>query len=217
MFVKRAELQEAACWPGDGNVFKIKETHLSSGVSQITKLKIDSNPFAKGFRDSSRLTDMERYRGFWVLRRVFTHDKIQECVCVCETAALQKIPCLYVFPSFLNSHFLFYILPFFLPLSFVLFLSFIISVPAFLSSLFPGLSFLPPSVVDSVSLILPFFIYSFVLCIFLVLLSVLFLSRFILAFFDIFFICPLFRSSTFSFLHFFVFFPHLHPILLNHI
>ncbi|XP_010778241.1 T-box transcription factor TBX20 [Notothenia coriiceps] len=35
----------------------------------ITKLKIDSNPFAKGFRDSSRLTDMERYRGFWVLRR----------------------------------------------------------------------------------------------------------------------------------------------------
>uniref|UniRef100_A0A3B4BBT2 T-box transcription factor TBX20 n=1 Tax=Periophthalmus magnuspinnatus TaxID=409849 RepID=A0A3B4BBT2_9GOBI len=29
----------------------------------ITKLKIDSNPFAKGFRDSSRLTDMERYWG----------------------------------------------------------------------------------------------------------------------------------------------------------
>lgn len=28
--------------------------------SQITKLKIDSNPFAKGFRDSSRLTDIER-------------------------------------------------------------------------------------------------------------------------------------------------------------
>lgn len=28
---------------------------------QITKLKIDSNPFAKGFRDSSRLTDLERY------------------------------------------------------------------------------------------------------------------------------------------------------------
>ncbi|RWS17850.1 putative T-box protein H15-like protein [Dinothrombium tinctorium] len=26
----------------------------------ITKLKIDSNPFAKGFRDSSRLTDFER-------------------------------------------------------------------------------------------------------------------------------------------------------------
>ncbi|KAL2084805.1 hypothetical protein ACEWY4_020323 [Coilia grayii] len=28
----------------------------------ITKLKIDSNPFAKGFRDSSRLTDIERCR-----------------------------------------------------------------------------------------------------------------------------------------------------------
>jgi T-box protein 20 len=27
---------------------------------QITKLKIDSNPFAKGFRDSARLTDLER-------------------------------------------------------------------------------------------------------------------------------------------------------------
>lgn len=31
-----------------------------SSLFQITKLKIDSNPFAKGFRDSSRLTDMER-------------------------------------------------------------------------------------------------------------------------------------------------------------
>ena len=30
-------------------------------TQQITKLKIDSNPFAKGFRDSSRLTDLERY------------------------------------------------------------------------------------------------------------------------------------------------------------
>ena len=28
---------------------------------QITKLKIDSNPFAKGFRDSTRLTGFERY------------------------------------------------------------------------------------------------------------------------------------------------------------
>ena len=27
----------------------------------ITKLKIDSNPFAKGFRDSSRLSDFEKY------------------------------------------------------------------------------------------------------------------------------------------------------------
>ncbi|TRY89057.1 hypothetical protein DNTS_015167 [Danionella cerebrum] len=30
----------------------------------ITRLKIDSNPFAKGFRDSSRLTDIERYEEF---------------------------------------------------------------------------------------------------------------------------------------------------------
>ena len=29
-------------------------------MSQITKLKIDSNPFAKGFRDSSRLSEFER-------------------------------------------------------------------------------------------------------------------------------------------------------------
>jgi len=29
---------------------------------QITKLKIDSNPFAKGFRDSSKLGDIERYK-----------------------------------------------------------------------------------------------------------------------------------------------------------
>lgn len=28
---------------------------------KITKLKIDSNPFAKGFRDSTRLTEFERY------------------------------------------------------------------------------------------------------------------------------------------------------------
>ncbi|MEQ2275467.1 T-box transcription factor tbx20 [Xenotaenia resolanae] len=34
--------------------FKVK------ALDKITKLKIDSNPFAKGFRDSSRLTDMER-------------------------------------------------------------------------------------------------------------------------------------------------------------
>ena len=29
-------------------------------VAQITKLKIHSNPFAKGFRDSSRLSDFDR-------------------------------------------------------------------------------------------------------------------------------------------------------------
>ena len=34
-------------------------TSTSNGQQQITKLKIDSNPFAKGFRDSSRLTDLE--------------------------------------------------------------------------------------------------------------------------------------------------------------
>ena len=33
---------------------------LLHSLPQITKLKIDSNPFAKGFRDSSRLTDFER-------------------------------------------------------------------------------------------------------------------------------------------------------------
>jgi len=33
---------------------------LSICLLQITKLKIDSNPFAKGFRDSSRLTEFER-------------------------------------------------------------------------------------------------------------------------------------------------------------
>ena len=30
-------------------------------IFQITKLKIDSNPFAKGFRDSSRLTEFDGY------------------------------------------------------------------------------------------------------------------------------------------------------------
>ena len=30
-------------------------------VVQITKLKIDSNPFAKGFRDTARLGEIERY------------------------------------------------------------------------------------------------------------------------------------------------------------
>ena len=29
-------------------------------LSQITKLKIDSNPFAKGFRDSARITQIDR-------------------------------------------------------------------------------------------------------------------------------------------------------------
>ena len=33
---------------------------MSLCVGQITRLKIDSNPFAKGFRDSSRLCDFDR-------------------------------------------------------------------------------------------------------------------------------------------------------------
>lgn len=35
--------------------------HVLFSLLQITKLKIDSNPFAKGFRDSSRLTEFERW------------------------------------------------------------------------------------------------------------------------------------------------------------
>lgn len=47
------------------SVFQIKKmcTQINNSVCllfQITKLKIDSNPFAKGFRDSSRLTEFER-------------------------------------------------------------------------------------------------------------------------------------------------------------
>lgn len=37
-----------------------KDNNVSALLFQITKLKIDSNPFAKGFRDSSRLTEFER-------------------------------------------------------------------------------------------------------------------------------------------------------------
>ena len=39
-----------------------KKTIISSFpfLSQITKLKIDSNPFAKGFRDSARITQIDR-------------------------------------------------------------------------------------------------------------------------------------------------------------
>lgn len=39
----------------------------------ITKLKIDSNPFAKGFRDSSRLTDFDRLE----LKAVFSTFKLE--------------------------------------------------------------------------------------------------------------------------------------------
>lgn len=47
---------------GTVSVYKLC-TQINNSVSllfQITKLKIDSNPFAKGFRDSSRLTEFER-------------------------------------------------------------------------------------------------------------------------------------------------------------
>ena len=38
----------------------MKKHYNLSIYFQITKLKIDSNPFAKGFRDSSRLSEIER-------------------------------------------------------------------------------------------------------------------------------------------------------------
>lgn len=40
---------------------------------QITKLKIDSNPFAKGFRDSSRLTDLERETVESMMKGAYPH------------------------------------------------------------------------------------------------------------------------------------------------
>ncbi|GIX72977.1 hypothetical protein CEXT_194351 [Caerostris extrusa] len=53
--------------------------HCKKGIlnnhSNITKLKIDSNPFAKGFRDSSRLTDLERESVETLLREhAFRHS-----------------------------------------------------------------------------------------------------------------------------------------------
>lgn len=53
------ELQEI-----DHKTFVFSETVFTAVTAYqnqlITKLKIDSNPFAKGFRDSSRLTDYDR-------------------------------------------------------------------------------------------------------------------------------------------------------------
>ncbi|XP_023211373.1 T-box transcription factor TBX20-like [Centruroides sculpturatus] len=47
----------------------------------ITKLKIDSNPFAKGFRDSSRLTDLERESVETLLREhAFRHSPFRALV-----------------------------------------------------------------------------------------------------------------------------------------
>lgn len=39
----------------------------------ITKLKIDSNPFAKGFRDSSRLTEYDRYVLYYSILIQYEH------------------------------------------------------------------------------------------------------------------------------------------------
>ena len=44
---------------------------MNMHVAQITKLKIDTNPFAKGFRDSSRLNDQDRLLMFWSLYSVY--------------------------------------------------------------------------------------------------------------------------------------------------
>lgn len=53
------ELQEL-----DHKTFVFPETVFTAVTAYqnqlITKLKIDSNPFAKGFRDSSRLTEYDR-------------------------------------------------------------------------------------------------------------------------------------------------------------
>ena len=61
------------CCPKNRNSF-INSTHTRTSrffcYRQITKLKIDSNPFAKGFRDSSRLSDFERWVTLWWQKRV---------------------------------------------------------------------------------------------------------------------------------------------------
>ncbi|KAI2808848.1 T-box transcription factor tbx20 [Blomia tropicalis] len=70
----------------------------------ITKLKIDSNPFAKGFRDSSRLTDLERESVETLLREhAFRHSPFraffgadlspQDQQALASAAALGRIPC----------------------------------------------------------------------------------------------------------------------------
>ena len=43
-------------------------------IFQITKLKIDSNPFAKGFRDSSRLSEIERLVWLFMLFLLLSLD-----------------------------------------------------------------------------------------------------------------------------------------------
>ncbi|XP_054165228.1 T-box transcription factor TBX20-like [Oppia nitens] len=70
----------------------------------ITKLKIDSNPFAKGFRDSSRLTDLERESVETLLREhAFRHSPLRALIgadlsphdhqALVNAAAMGRIPC----------------------------------------------------------------------------------------------------------------------------
>lgn len=59
----------------------------------ITKLKIDSNPFAKGFRDSSRLTDFDRYaKGFLTGFRYFVSAGTV-CVSIKRLGEFSRIRC----------------------------------------------------------------------------------------------------------------------------
>ncbi|XP_013786256.2 T-box transcription factor TBX20-like [Limulus polyphemus] len=65
----------------------------------VTKLKIDSNPFAKGFRDSSRLTDLERGSMETFLQDHIFHqapfqsDKLRSSpVALSHRAALPRVP-----------------------------------------------------------------------------------------------------------------------------
>ena len=45
-------------------------------VVQITKLKIDTNPFAKGFRDSSRLSDQDGFAAVELITTTTQFDAI---------------------------------------------------------------------------------------------------------------------------------------------
>lgn len=115
---------------------------------QITKLKIDSNPFAKGFRDSSRLTDMERYRGFWVLQSVCfcsaDNDNMLQLVsdhrrCSVYFSCSPPFCCLcYIFPPCFHFSFLFFscCCVFFVFFVFLLFILIFCCLPSCLLSLF---------------------------------------------------------------------------------
>lgn len=70
------ELQEL-----DHKTFIFPETVFTAVTAYqnqlITKLKIDSNPFAKGFRDSSRLTEYDRWVGVKNTKFMYTSLKFQ--------------------------------------------------------------------------------------------------------------------------------------------